>query len=174
MKLSYILSQVFAIFATITLSASYLVKDKKSILFLCIVTAIFFGVEYFLLGAYTGVAMDVVSIVSNIWFYLNEKNNKKNKIEVLIILLGLMLILSIFTYTNIFSFVSMMASMLFTYSVWQDSTKLYKILAIPTCILWIMYNAYYKSIVGITIQIVLLVFAIIGIVKYQKNVEKKI
>ena len=81
MKLSYILSQVFAIFATITLSASYLVKDKKSILFLCIVTAIFFGVEYFLLGAYTGVAMDVVSIVSNIWFYLNEKNNKKNKVN---------------------------------------------------------------------------------------------
>lgn len=166
---NYIISQVLVVFAMLSLGLSYLCKDKKKIMILCILSSAFYGTQYILLGAITGFAMNVVSIIRNIWFYINAKKERKNDIWVLIILCLIALILGIISYDNIFSLTALAATLLFTYTVWQDNTKVYRWLALVISALWITYNIFFKSIFGVISELVLLIFEIIGIIKIQKQ-----
>lgn len=168
-SVEYIVSQVFVIFAVLTFGFSYLTKDKKKIMILVTMTSLFYGVEYFLLGALSGVAVNIISIIRNVWFYINAKNNKKNSVWILIILSALLVILGIITYTNIFSIIPIVATIMFTYSVWQDNNKVYKYMAVPMSIMWIVYNFICGSILGVIAESVILIFEIVGIMRYEKQ-----
>ena len=167
-NLNYIVSQVFVIFAAISLGTSYLLKDKKTIMILCIMASIGYGGQYLFLGAFTGVAMNIVSIIRSIWFYINAKNNKKNSIWVLIVLSVFVIASGIITYSNIFSIIPIIATLLFTYSVWQDNTNVYRYLAVPMSIMWIVYNLCCNSLLGTITECTVLVFEIAGIIRNKK------
>ena len=69
---------------------------------------------------------------------------------------------------------SIAATMLYTYSVWQKKTSVYKILGIIIEVIWIIYNIYIFSIFGIIVEIFLLISAIIGIIReYKLKKENK-
>ena len=131
MELTYLLSQICVILAVLFLGSTYLIKNKKIILFLTIMMSIFYGLQYLFLNAITGVFMNIVSIIRSIWFYINAKNKKKNSIIVLIVLFIIIIILELLSFKNIFSLLPMIATMIFTYSLWQDNIKVYRWLAIP-------------------------------------------
>ncbi len=90
--------------------------------------------------------MCVVALIRNIIFLLDEKKNGKrekiNKMDiiVLIILYIISIISAIFTYEGFFSLLSVFATMLYTFSVWQKKTNIYKLLGIPIGILWVLYK----------------------------------
>ena len=118
MELTYLLSQICVILAVLFLGSTYLIKNKKIILFLTIMMSIFYGLQYLFLNAITGVFMNIVSIIRSIWFYINAKNKKKNSIIVLIVLFIIIIILELLSFKNIFSLLPMIATMIFTYSLW--------------------------------------------------------
>ena len=60
--------------------------------------------------------------------------------------------------------------MVYTYSIWQKSTKVYKICGIPIGILWIIYNTYVKSILGIILESIILICSITG---YILEIKRK-
>jgi len=167
MDTQYIISQICVIFAIISLGISYLSKDKTKILILSIIYALFYGTHNFLLGAITGVAMNIISIIRNAWFYINAKNQTKNKLYVLVSLCVLAIILGMISYTNITSLIPIIATILYTYSVWQDNTKIYRWMALPISALWITYNVCFKSVFGIILELILLAFEIVGIIKIK-------
>ena len=175
MNSTYIISQVFVVCAMIFLGLSYNEKDKKKIMILCVLCSLFYGGQYLLLGAYTGLAMNCVSIIRNIWFYINASHKKKNSFGVLMSLTLITIAFSIATYKDYTSLITMAATIIFTYSVWQDKTKVYRYLAVPVSILWIIYNAIYQSIFGVIAESVLLIVEIIGIIRIakRKKVRKK-
>lgn len=165
----YIMSQMFVILAALSLGFSYLTKDKKAIMILVTMTSVFYGIEYLLLGAFSGAITNVVSIIRNIWFYEEIRKNKKSSVKSLVVLSLLLVLCGIITYDNIFSIIPIVATVLFTYSVWQDSNKVYRYLAIPTSIMWIVYNVICGSILGTLAESSMIVFEIIGIIKLGKD-----
>lgn len=171
MEISYIISQIFVVMAMLSLGSSYLVKDKKIIMILCIICSLFYGVQYLLLGAISGMLMNLVGIIRDIWFYINAKNNKKNNIIVLFVLIIISILFSIYSFNGIFSIIPLVATILFTYSVWQDNNKIYRYLAIPISILWIIYNVYIYSVFAIISECILLIIKIIGVIKLYKSKE---
>ena len=72
-SLIYIMSQIFIIFDYIFLGISYQMKNYRKILILNIIALIFACLSYFCLRAYSGVAMNIVAILRNIIFIVNEK-----------------------------------------------------------------------------------------------------
>ena len=174
MNKSYIISQILVVFAMLSLGTTYLCKDKNKIVALGILYSVLYGTQYLLLGAMTGFAMNIISIIRNIWFYINVKNKKKNKLITLIVLIILVIIFGLMSYNNIFSIIPIIAAILYTYSIWQDNVKVYRWLALPIGALWITYNICSKSIFGIIAESVLLVVEIIGIIKIQKQTKEEI
>lgn len=172
MQYNFILSQIFVLIAVLLQGLSYLSKDKKRIMFLCIAYACLYGMQYLLLNAMTGFAMNMINIIRNIWFYNNAKKDKKNKLYMLLIILTLVIVMGKFTYTNIYSLLPITASLLITYSLWQKKTRVYRLLSLPISTLWLSYNIYCHSIFGIIAESILLIFELVGIYKYDIKGKK--
>lgn len=175
MTILYILSQIFIIINYVFLVMTYQSKSRKRILIFNFGALIATGLSYVFLSAYSGLAMTFVAIIRNIIFIIDEKKNgKREKNEakdyfILAILYFISIISAIFTYNGLLSMMSVLATMLYTYSVWQKDTKIYKILGIPVGIIWIIYNIYIFSIFGIILEVVLAISAVIGYKKEAKG-----
>ena len=180
LTVTYVLSQIFVIINAVLLMATYQLKTRKSILIVSFMALIANGVAYVLLSAWSGLAMVFVAMIRNIIFMIDEKKNGKSEritkkdIVILSILYAISIISAIYTYEGVLSMMSVVATMLYTYSVWQKKTSVYKILGIIIEIIWIIYNIYIFSIFGIIVEIFLLISAIIGIIReYKTKKENK-
>ena len=180
LTLTYVLSQIFIIINYVLLMATYQVKSRKTILLFNFGAIIATGISYIFLSAWSGLAMVIVAIIRNIIFMLDEKKNGRSEqitrkdIVILMVLYVISIISAIYTYEGFLSLMSVFATMLYTYSVWQKKTSVYKILGVPVGIIWIIYNVYIASIFGIILEIVLLISAIIGIIReYKLKKENK-
>ena len=173
---TYIMSQVFTIIMYIFSGFSYYAKNRKRVLILNFMSLISVSIAYILLQAWTGLAMNIVAIIRNIIFLIDEKKNgirdknTKTDIAILIILYTIIIISTIFTYNGLLSLASVIATCIYTFSVWQKNVKLYKFLGIFVETFWIIYNIYIKSIFGIILEAVVLICAITG---YIKEIRKK-
>ncbi len=175
-EIEYILSQVFTIFMYGLMAITYYMKNRKAILMVSFASLVANVIAYVLLNAWSGLAMCIVAMIRNIIFLVDEKQNgkrdeiSKKDIVILIILYIISIGSAIFTYEVFFSLLSVFATMLYTYSVWQKKTEVYKFCGIPVGILWILYNFYVKSIFGVILEAVLLVNSMVG---YQLEKRRK-
>ncbi len=173
--LNYILSQVFTIIMYIMLATTYYLKDRKKILIVSFLSTVSISIAYILLNAWTGFAMCVVAIIRNIIFIIDEKKNgkreviTKNDIFYLVFFFLIIGISTIFTYDGIWSLLSVFATAIYTYSVWQKKVIIYKFCGIPVGILWIAYNIYIMSLFGIILESILLIASTCGYIIALKN-----
>lgn len=172
MTITYIISQIFTILGIILLGSSYLCKNKREILILTLLSSICYGGHNFLLGAITGVAMNIVTIIMNVWLYINEKNKKQTSLKFLFTICIITIILGTISYQNIFSLLPIIASLLFTYSIWQNNNKVYRCIGLLTSVMWISYNTYLNSIMGIFSEVILAGFKVVGVIKAISNKSK--
>lgn len=174
-SITYILSQAFTIITYVLLGLTYYAKDRNKVLILSFISIIANGLAYIFLNAWTGVAMCVVALIRNTIFLVDEKKNGKSEtitkkdIVILIILYLISIISAVFTYDGFLSLLSVFATMLYTFSVWQKKTNIYKLLGIPIGILWILYNIYIISIFGIILETALLICSITGYLLEVRN-----
>lgn len=166
--IEYILSQVFTILMYGLLAITYYMKNRKTVLIISFLSLVANAIAYVLLNAWSGLAMCIIAMIRNIIFLVDEKQNgkqdeiSKKDIIILVVLYVISGISAIFTYEGFLSLLSVFATMLYTYSVWQRKTEVYKLCGIPVGILWVLYNLYVKSIFGVILEMVLLVNSIIG------------
>lgn len=174
----YILSQIFIITYYTLVATTYYAKNRNRVLVLNFLAIIAEGMSYILLGAWTGLAMCIVALVRNMIFLIDEKKNgKREKINktdiiILVVLYVILVISTIPTYDGFLSLLSVFATALYTFSVWQKKTNVYKLLGIPTGILYILYNIYIMSIFGIILETILLICSITGYLLEIKNMPK--
>ena len=182
LTLQYIVSQVFTIIMYILLASTYYLKDRKNILIVGFLSTLSIAIAYILLNAWTGVAMCIVAVVRNLNCIIDEKKNgsksKTTKIDIVLLMLlyVITIFLTLFTYDGFLSLLSVFATMVYTYAVWQKKVIVYKFYGIPGGILWIAYNIYIMSLFGIILESVLLVFSSIGYIlelRKQKNHKQK-
>ena len=169
--MNYILSQVSVLLATIFLGFSFLLKNKTKILMLCIMASIMFSLQYLFLDALTGMIINMLGIVRAMYFYIGNKKEKDNSTCFLCILIFLYLICTIITWEGLVSVAPLIASVLFTYSIWVKDIRIYKWMALPISAFWIVYNSYVGSIGGCILEGVLFVIEIVAILMYYKQRE---
>lgn len=66
---------------------------------------------------------------------------------------------------------SILATVIYTYSIWQKNEKIYKALGTPVGICWIAYNIFVKSLFGVILESIILICSIVGYVRIRKNAE---
>ena len=136
-------------------------------------------VGFALLGAYSGMAMSIITIIRTIIFLIDDKINGQSKEMqlkdwiIFFVVSSMCLVCAVFTYENWWSMISIFATILYSYSVCQKNMFVYRIVGIPTSIAWIIYNAYVKSIVGVALETALLVVESIGVVRFRKETQRK-
>lgn len=162
---SYIISQVLVVIYYIIYSSTYHLRDNNKILKALVVATIISAISYILLNAYTGMAMCLVALIRNLLFWKNKKSTRN-----LIIITMLTIICSTFTFNSYFCLFNIIATIIYTYALWQKNTKVYKLLGIIVNGLMIIYNAYIKSIFGVILITASFISSIIG---YLVEIKKR-
>ena len=172
----YILSQIITVLYYGILSLSYLLKDRNKILTANFVAHIGQTSAMAMLNGYTGAAMSAIMMARDLILLIQEKQKAKGKtinerfdVAVLIITIALVIVLTIFTYNGLLSLLSVVATLITTFALWQKDVKRYKILGVVAGILWLAYNIFINSIMGIILEIILVISYIIGCIKEFKK-----
>lgn len=172
----YIISQIITVLYYAILSLSYLLKDRNKILTANFIAHIGQTSAMIMLNGYTGAAMSAIMMARDLILLIQEKQKAKGKninekfdMAVLIITILLVIVLTIFTYNGLLSLLSVVATLITTFALWQKDVKRYKILGVVAGILWLAYNIFIYSIMGIILEIILVISSIIGCVKEFKK-----
>ena len=63
------------------------------------------------------------------------------------------------------------ATILYTYSVWQKNTRVYKLLGMPIEAIWVAYNIYIFSIFGLILESILAIATVVGYIREIKMLQ---
>lgn len=177
----YIISQVITILYYAILSSSYLLKNRTKILTANFVAHIGQTTAMAMLNGYTGAAMSVIMMVRDLILLIQEIKKSKGKeinkkIDFIILTITVILIvaLTIFTYNGPLSLLSVIATLVTTFALWQKDVKTYKILGLIAGILWLAYNIVIMSIMGMILELILVICSIVGYIKDIKKEKMKI
>ena len=168
----YIISQIITIIYFAILSLSYLLKDRRKILGANFIAHIGQTTAMAMLNGYTGAAMAIIMMLRDLIFLIIESRklkgkeiNKKLDLVILIVTIALMIILTIFTYNGPLSLLSVLATLVTTFALWQKDVKIYKILGVIAGIFWLAYNIFIMSIMGIILEFIVVICSNIGYIK---------
>lgn len=182
MTVIYIISQVITVAYYGILSLSYLLKDRTKILTANFVAHIgqASAMAMAMLNGYTGAAMAVIMMLRDLTLLIQEKQkekgkeiNKKVDLIILVVTVILIVALTIFTYNGLLSLLSVVATLITTYSLWQKNVKAYKLLGLIAGILWLAYNIFIMSIMGIILELILVICSLVGYIKDVKKEKQK-
>ncbi len=115
-------------------------KKHKGIVLCKMASEIVFAVQYFIMGAYTGAWLDLISGLRNFLFYKFVKNGKST-LPVILIFSSIVVFLGIMSWSGAISLLPVIAKVLTTVSYGMKRERLLRYITLPSCILWIIYNA---------------------------------
>ena len=176
----FIASQIIVIFVYVFLSLTYVVKSRKLIVTFSFLSNFLNSITFILLNSYTSAAMCAISILRDIIFLIDEKINGKSKnitkkdVVLISIIYGLSLASIVVTYNGPLSLLYAAGSMLYTYSIWQKNTTVYRFMGIPVTLIVIIDSINIKSVFGAALQIVVLITSTIGFFSNKEKKENKI
>ena len=169
-----IAASVIGIFGVVLYISSYQFKNRKTIVAMYSVANLMYVLQYLMLGAYTGVAMDFLALISSV--IARKKGTafiQKHHILIMLGLDALMIVAGLIFYQNFFSLFAVAAVIVETTALWcTDENKIRKLTLLATP-LWLTYNvafSAYGSVVGSVINLISLTTAI---VRYRKPKPKK-
>lgn len=160
-----IAASIIGVIGVVLYISSYQFKKRKTIVAMYSVANIMYVIQYLLLGAYTGVAMDFLALISSV--IARKRNIPFIQKYHRLIMLGLdacMITVGLLLYQNVFSLFAIAAVIVETTALWNtDESKIRRLTLVATpC--WLTYNiafSAYGSVVGSVINLVSLTTAIL-------------
>ncbi len=171
-----IIVQALGVIGIIASVLSFQCKKHGKLLFLRTANEFFFGIQYFLLGAYTGMAMNLIGCVRNLIFVDMVKKNK-NTIPARIAFSVLFLAGTLITWSGMKSILIGAAKVISTFAYGSSNTFVVRIMVFITSSSWLAYNLMVKSYAGCVCEMLTLCSIIAGIIRIdipsivKKNTE---
>lgn len=119
-----------------------------------------FGIQYFFLGAYTGMAMNFVGCVRNVIFSNRVAKGKKTG-PFIALFSVLFTIFGVVTWQGSKSILIIIAKVLSTVAYGNKNTRVVRAIILVTSSSWLIYNSFAGSIAGVICE-VLTLFSIIS------------
>lgn len=170
-----VIGQLFGIVAVFFGFVSYQMKKSRGILIFQIITALFFCAHYFLIGALTAVALNLLGAISCVFYYFRDKRGSKSLVEPIIFIV-LIIVASVLTWEDWYSAFIMSGLVVNLISLALSNaqkTRLCMFLKSPLCL---VYNIIVSSGGGIIYECAVLISSLIGIIKNRpsKATEREI
>ena len=160
-----LLAQVVGVIAVFLFLLSYQQKNRKNIIIMNALSRILYIVQYIMLGAFSGAALDVLGTVSSV---AAEKKDtffiKKHKRLVIAILNLLIVGVGLLLYENVFSILPIFGVLFHTGAFWLDNEKTVRRLSLIGSPFWLAYNLFsqaYGSAVGDMLSMASIIIAMI-------------
>ena len=141
-------------------------KKHKQIVLLKMSSELAFSFQYILLGAWTGAVLDFISVIRNFLFYRFVKKGISTT-PVILIFGAFVVATGFFTYDGIISLLPIGSKILTTVSYGMKKEKWLRLITLPSCILWIIYNVFVGSYAGALTDGITLASILLAIYKFD-------
>ena len=145
---------------------SFQCKNHKKILLFRTLNEFFFGIQYFLLGAYTGMATNFVGCVRNVIFSKRVENKKSTRITIALFSI-FFTAFGILTWQGVKSILVIAAKLLSTIAYGNKNETVVRSVIFVTSTCWLVYNVAAGSAAGVLCEAFTLCSLIVGILKYD-------
>ncbi len=164
-----IIAQIFGVGAMLSLFLLYQQKNRKKLIFSKLCADVCWVIHYFLLKGYGGMIPNLVGIFREIVFSKREEKKWADKIfwPFLFIILGWTI--GIFTFKSPINILPIAASTFVTVSLWVKNPRLTKIISIPVCASFLIYDVFIGSYVGILNESISIFSIIISFLRESKT-----
>ena len=167
-------------------------NSYKKIILLKAVGSFLFATQYFLLGAFSGMVMDIIGTIRNIVFTSVVQKNKSTKpyiilFSIITFMLGVSTIIltwdksieAVSKWTDNVSFatglavfisiLSIIAKLLSTIAYGINNPHKIRMLNLPTSMSWVVYNVVVVSLAGVFNEILVISSIIIAEMRFKKD-----
>ena len=159
-----IIIQALGVIGVLASIAAYQCNEHKKLMILRTVNESFFAAQYFLLGAFTGMAMNIIGCIRNIIFAKRVEANKSTTVWRIVfsIIFSIFIIL---TWSGFKSLLSGFAKVMSTVAYGSKNTAFVRIMCFFTSICWFIYNFCVKSYAGCVCEALTICSVLIGIIR---------
>lgn len=165
------LIQALGFFGVLASVLSFQCKTHKRILFLRTMNEFLFGIQYLLLGAYTGAAMNAVGCVRNYVFSYQVQKGKKTAFSRALFSVAFVAF-SLATWSGPKSMLIAVAKVLSTYAYGCTDTVRMRWIILVTSSSWLVYNVCIGSIAGVVCEGFTLLSLVVALVRIQVDRKK--
>ena len=157
---THLLAQFFGFVGLALALSIYQVNKRKNMLRINIAAASLYTIQYVLLGAYTGAALNVIGGTRNYTFYKVSPNKKHYWVFYIFIFISVAG--TVLTWQGPISILALLGSVCGTFSIWQKKPKYIRRWALLSPPLWFTYNLISGSYPGMLGEIIMLTSNLIG------------
>ena len=149
-------------------------KSAKKILACKLFSSVLYVLQYLLLFAFVGAAMDAASLVTSTFAYKKDtKFVSKYKIPILIFLHLGIVIIGALLYENLFSLLAIFGVLFESMASWMRKERMIRIVSLFSVPCWLVYNVVsgaYGSAIG---SILALISIITALIRYSNHKNAK-
>lgn len=160
----YLLAQIIGILGVSTFLLSYQLKKRKNIILVNAISSVLYVLQYIMLGAFEGAALDILAAVSTVAAHNKDKGFIKRHSKLVIGVLTLSFcVAGMVFYKNIFSLCSIIGAILQNSAFWITKEKILRRVSFTASPFWLIYNltsGAYGSAIGSALSIVSIGLAI--------------
>ncbi len=146
---------------------SFQQKTRKGILMMQLIAEAFWVLHFGLIGAYTGMALNILGVV-RCYVYANRETKKwANSETIPYIFFTLSIITGILSWTNAYSLLPMAAVCITSFVLWSKKAHIIRYFSYPGCICWLIFNIASGSYAGIVTELFNISSVTVGIIRFD-------
>ena len=141
-------------------------KKHRPIVLCKMSSELVFAIQYVLLGAWTAAVLDCISVIRNLLYsHLVKKNRSTTPV---IVVFGIFVVITgVVTFDGAVSLLPIASKLLTTVSYGMKNERWLRIITLPSCIFWIIYNLFVGSLGGALTDTMTLVSLLIAMYKFD-------
>lgn len=159
-----ILAQIFSLIGYLLFAISFWQKKYESVMYIQIAGLVSLMIQFILLKAYSGAAIDLVNIIKTCFF----AKRKKDSVYHLVFFGTLTLFGVLLTWTDVFSIFSLIAGLSYLIASYSKELQRVRAGAVLSSISWIVYDVHSLAYVSCVCEVGTIVSNIIALIRYGK------
>lgn len=168
----YIISQIFALAALLLDLYAFQRRKKVHLLNYNTVATLCSTLHYVFLGAWSGVASKSISTIRDATAAYEAHKHKTSKI-LPIVFVTLYVIMGIISFESPLTLLPVAASIIYTITIYIANVSVIRYVAVITSTLWLIYDIFVFSIVGVAAEAIFIFDDFIAIYRYRKKHNPK-
>lgn len=171
--MAFAIAQLLGLIALMLSIVGLQQNTTRKFLFFQVLINVLYTLQYFLLGATTGLSMCLVNTIRCIVFYSNKKKDNQS-IVIFLLFLVIYLFLGICAASSLFDVILIIGTLMYTYSLWQSKMKITRVGTLISIISYIIYNLAVSAYSALILDFIDFVSISIAIIRYDILQEKKV
>lgn len=163
---SYLIAQIFGFSAMTMAIISYQSNKHRTIMILLVLCGLFWCCHFYFLGLMTPIALNFINIIRGLIYSFREKG-KLNSPLIPTAFIAVSLVMTVLTYENGWSLLPLAGACFATVANWQTNTKRLRLLTVPVCICWFIYNTVNHTWAGMANEVLCFISICISFYRYD-------